>query len=93
MVVNLVRSGRKQPQLFSASAGGKARHLRFGLIGFGQNGRSEAKMRKFNKTFSVAAGLFFGIASSSVAAVDGMSIQGGAGAGFGLGLLMAGDSR
>src|SRR5688500_10799849 len=26
MVVNLVRSGRKQPQLFSASAGGKARH-------------------------------------------------------------------
>ncbi len=38
-------------------------------------------MRKFNKTFSVAAGLFFGIASSSVAAVDGMSIQGGAGAG------------
>ena len=25
-VVNLVRSGRKQPQLFSASAGGKARH-------------------------------------------------------------------
>jgi hypothetical protein len=29
MVVNLVRSGRKQPQLFSASAGGKARHLIF----------------------------------------------------------------
>ena len=26
MVVNLVRSGRKQPQLFSASAGGQARH-------------------------------------------------------------------
>jgi lipid A 3-O-deacylase len=26
MVVNLVRSGRKQPQLFSASAGGTARH-------------------------------------------------------------------
>ena len=26
MVVNLVRSGRKQPQLFTASAGGKARH-------------------------------------------------------------------
>src|SRR5690348_11278207 len=26
MVVNLVRSGRKQPQLFFASAGGKARH-------------------------------------------------------------------
>ncbi len=26
MVVNLVRSGRKQPQLFSASAGGPARH-------------------------------------------------------------------
>ena len=25
MVVNLVRSGRKQPQLFLASAGGKAR--------------------------------------------------------------------
>ena len=27
MVVNLVRSGRKQPQRFSASAGGSARHL------------------------------------------------------------------
>src|SRR5439155_20550024 len=26
MVVNLVRSGRKQPQLLSASAGGTARH-------------------------------------------------------------------
>jgi hypothetical protein len=26
MVVNLVRSGRKQPQRFSASAGGTARH-------------------------------------------------------------------
>jgi hypothetical protein len=25
-LVNLVRSGRKQPQLFAASAGGKARH-------------------------------------------------------------------
>ena len=25
-MVNLVRSGRKQPQLFTAGAGGKARH-------------------------------------------------------------------
>ena len=29
MVVNLVRSGRKQPQLPNASAGGKARHFHF----------------------------------------------------------------
>src|SRR6267142_6770301 len=29
-LVNLVRSGRKQPQLIAASAGGKARHL-FGI--------------------------------------------------------------
>ena len=28
-VVNLVRSGRKQPQPFTASAGGKARHFHF----------------------------------------------------------------
>ena len=31
-LVNLVRSGRKQPQLVSASAGGLARHPAFPLI-------------------------------------------------------------
>ena len=35
MVVNLVRSGRKQPQLFSASAGGKARHPLEGAVAIG----------------------------------------------------------
>src|SRR5215208_4662290 len=38
MVVNLVRSGRKQPQLFSASAGGTARHPHFtGVFRYSRN--------------------------------------------------------
>src|SRR5690242_6151728 len=61
MVVNLVRSGRKQPQLFSASAGGTARHPLF----------FERAMKKL----SLAAAAIAAMIASSAALAFGTSVE------------------
>ena len=74
MVVNLVRSGRKQPQLFFASAGGKARHL----CSLDEERVTWGRMTSMKKTMAawMAAGLLW---TSAAAAVDGISIEAGGG--------------
>jgi len=79
--VNLVRSGRKQPQLFSASAGGKARHPRFCLVDCPELWSGVDKMKKIRNSLVAGVALLAAFASGSALAVDGISIQGGVGGG------------
>src|SRR3954468_16524543 len=65
MVVNLVRSGRKQPQLFSASAGGPARHP------FPNPVRTKMILRRIALTLTAIAGF----SSSPAYCVDGFAVE------------------
>src|SRR5690242_5729380 len=77
MVVNLVRSGRKQPQLFSASAGGTARHLFQGRL------RTKMLLRRIAVTLAALGGL----SSAPAYCVDGFAVEIGNGESVDMGRL------
>src|SRR6185503_4450844 len=82
MVVNLVRSGRKQPKLYFASAGGKARLPILRAIGrHFLFRRRKTRMKKI--LWGIAAWL--ALASAPAKAVDGMALELGQGDGTDMG--------
>src|SRR5687767_8449377 len=81
MVVNLVRSGRKQPQLFFASAGGKARHL----FCVRDSGERVTSIKKTLLAGWLAAAL--ALTGSRAMAADGVAVEAGGGAGTDMGRI------
>src|SRR5215207_1026075 len=78
MVVNLVRSGRKQPQLFSASAGGSARHPYSNWSAGESSGCLSKPLIRMIKQNAISAAVLLAALSLSAPAlaVDSFAVQG-----------------